>query len=56
MIALALLLCVIGFIAGLIIKAVEIAKETGSTVIHKSSDFVNYVKTQWEEVQNDTQV
>ena len=49
MIALALLFFILALIVGLIIKAIEIAVETGSTVVRKSSDFGSYVKTQWEE-------
>jgi hypothetical protein len=49
MTALALLFFIFALIVGLIIKAIEIAVETGSTVVRKSSDFAHYVKDTWED-------
>ena len=49
MTALALLFFIFAVIVGLIIKAIEIAVETGSNVVRKSSDFTHYVKDSWKE-------
>jgi ABC-type Fe3+ transport system permease subunit len=51
-IALALLVCIVAFIVGLIIKAAEIATEAGTQIVRKSSDFAHYVKNTWEETDN----
>ena len=53
MTALALLLFIFAVIIGLIIRAVEIAVETGSQVVRKSSDFAHYVKNTLEDASNE---
>ncbi len=52
MAVLAFLFFAVAIIVGFIIRAVEIAAETGSTAVRKASEFGSYVKTQWEEAQN----
>ncbi len=52
MVALALFAFIIAMIIGLIVKVVEVAAETGSTVIRKSSDFAHYIKDTWGETDN----
>jgi len=47
--ALALLFFIFAVIVGFVIKAIEIAAETGSQVVRKSSDFARYIKHTWEE-------
>jgi hypothetical protein len=49
MAVLAFLFFMIAIIVGFIIKAVEIAAETGSTAVRKTSELGKYVKDSWKE-------
>ena len=51
-----MMLFFLAIIISFIMRAIEIASEAGSTVVRKSSDFTHYIKTQWEEAQNGTQM